>query len=68
MSEVSLPRAHREFDVSHLWPRLKATVKVWRQRDRDRRFLAQMSAYERADINVPQSAIEREIAKPFWRA
>ncbi len=68
MTELYLPHAKTEFGFSHPWAKVKATLKAWRQRARDRRFLAQMSAYQRADINAPLSAIEREIAKPFWRA
>ncbi|MFP6748677.1 MAG: DUF1127 domain-containing protein [Alphaproteobacteria bacterium] len=68
MTEVSLPHAKTEFALPSPWAKVKATLKTWRRRERDRRFLAQMSPYQRADINAPLSTIEREIAKPFWRA
>lgn len=68
MTEVSLPHVKTEFGLASPWAKLKATFQVWWRRDRDRRFLAQMSPYQRADINAPLSTIEREIAKPFWRA
>ena len=68
MTEISLPRGNAEFGATRPWLRLKATLKVWQQRSRERRFLAQMSPYQRAELSVPPRAIEREIAKPFWRA
>ncbi|MDP7548535.1 MAG: hypothetical protein QGF20_14695 [Alphaproteobacteria bacterium] len=54
--------------VAELLSRFRATLAVWRQRSRQRRLLAQMGWRQGADFGAPRDAIEREIAKPFWRA
>jgi uncharacterized protein YjiS (DUF1127 family) len=47
---------------------LLALARVWRQRQRIRRQLADMSERELQDIGTCRSEIACEIAKPFWRA
>ena len=45
-----------------------AFVRVWRERRRTRRQLAEMSDRELLDIGICRSEIAFEIGKPFWRA
>jgi uncharacterized protein YjiS (DUF1127 family) len=45
-----------------------AFVRVWRERRRTRRQLADMSDRELQDIGICRSEIAFEIGKPFWRA
>ena len=47
---------------------LFALVRVWRERQRIRRQLADMSERELQDDGTCRSDIACEIAKPFWRA
>jgi uncharacterized protein YjiS (DUF1127 family) len=44
------------------------TVRVWRQRYRDRRELAKWSNRELHDIGISWSDVAYEAEKPFWRA
>jgi uncharacterized protein YjiS (DUF1127 family) len=53
-----------EFAVEGLF----ALVRVWRERQRVRRRLADMSERELQDVGICQSDIACEIAKPVWRA
>lgn len=48
--------------------RVRETVALWRERARQRRHLAAMSAEMLADIGVSASAARAEAGKPFWRA
>jgi uncharacterized protein YjiS (DUF1127 family) len=45
-----------------------ALARVWRERQRIRRQLADMSERELQDVGTCRSDIACEIAKPFWRA
>jgi uncharacterized protein YjiS (DUF1127 family) len=45
-----------------------ALVRVWRERRRTRRLLADMSERELQDIGICWSDIASEIGRPFWRA
>jgi uncharacterized protein YjiS (DUF1127 family) len=47
---------------------LLALARVWRERQRIRRQLADMSERELQDVGTCRSEIACEIAKPFWRA
>ena len=47
---------------------LIALARVWRERQRTRRQLADMGERELQDIGTCRSEIACEIAKPFWRA
>ena len=47
---------------------LFALASVWRERQRVRRQLADMSERELQDVGTCRSDIACEIAKPFWRA
>ena len=50
------------------WPRLIATLALWRQRTRTRRGLAALTARELADIGLTRTQQRIECAKPFWQA
>ena len=50
------------------WAHLTELLAVWRQRSRNRDFLAHLDRYQRANLGAPLSAVEREMAKPFWQA
>jgi uncharacterized protein YjiS (DUF1127 family) len=47
---------------------LLALARVWRERQRTRRQLADMSERELQDIGTCRSEVACEIAQPFWRA
>jgi len=47
----------------HLLPLLR----LWRQRLRTRRQLAQLDARQLADIGISRSERSAELDKPFWR-
>ncbi|MBT3333002.1 MAG: hypothetical protein HOK21_10015 [Rhodospirillaceae bacterium] len=68
MTELTSSYHQARYSIFDLISQLKTTGAVWRQRVRERRYLAQMHWREAADMNVPHSAIEAEIAKPMWRA
>jgi uncharacterized protein YjiS (DUF1127 family) len=44
------------------------TLSVWQKRIDARNELAELTLREIQDIGLDQAEIEREIAKPFWRA
>ena len=60
--------ATRPLSVSSAFGRVVATVAVWRERARQRRHLAEMSAQMLRDIGVSVSAARAEAGKPFWLA
>ncbi len=45
-----------------------ATLGVWRQRSRERRELARMTALDLHDIGLTRLDVVVETQKPFWRA
>ena len=53
---------------SGLFAQLSETLHVWRQRQRDRRQLAEMTARDLHDVGLSWSDIVHEAEKPFWRA
>ena len=46
--------------------RCRATLRLWRERARQRRALSQLDDRLLADIGVTRADAERECAKPFW--
>ncbi len=68
MTEYYLTHLHPGNSIFELLSQFKVAIGVWRQRSRERRYLAQMQWREIADMGASRAAIEREIAKPFWRA
>ncbi len=50
-------------------PPVAATLRLWRQRARERAELAGMDAVERRDLPFGRDiSIDAEARKPFWRA
>jgi uncharacterized protein YjiS (DUF1127 family) len=48
--------------------KLRETIQVWRQRQRERQLLAQLSDRDLHDVGLSWSDIALEAKKPFWRA
>ncbi len=56
-------------DHSHgLWAQFGETLRVWRDRRRQRRELAQWTDRDLHDVGLSWSDIASEAEKPFWRA
>jgi uncharacterized protein YjiS (DUF1127 family) len=53
---------------SGLLAKLSETFHIWRQRQIDRRQLAQLSDRDLHDVGLSWSDIALEAEKPFWRA
>jgi uncharacterized protein YjiS (DUF1127 family) len=53
---------------SGFFARIIETLHVWRQRQVQRRQLAQLSARDLHDVGLSWSDIVYEAEKPFWRA
>ena len=51
-----------------VWSRLLATLSAWRRHAHDRAVLRQLDSRQLRDIGLSDDMIERETAKPFWRA
>jgi uncharacterized protein YjiS (DUF1127 family) len=47
---------------------LGETFHVWRERQRQRRELAQWTERDMHDVGISRSDIAYELEKPFWRA
>jgi uncharacterized protein YjiS (DUF1127 family) len=58
----------RHATVSGAFAAARATLDMWRERARQRRHLAEISAEMLGDIGVSRSAARAEAAKPFWIA
>lgn len=67
---VALARAlvGEQSGLAALREKFVATLDVWQKRTQARRELAELTFREIQDIGLDQAEIEREIAKPFWRA
>jgi uncharacterized protein YjiS (DUF1127 family) len=53
---------------SSLFTRISETLHLWRERQRARQQLAQLSARDLHDVGLSWSDIAYEAEKPFWRA
>jgi uncharacterized protein YjiS (DUF1127 family) len=53
---------------SGLIARLSETFHIWRQRQLQRRQLAELSERDRHDVGLSWSDVVHEAKKPFWRA
>jgi uncharacterized protein YjiS (DUF1127 family) len=53
---------------SGLFAQFSETIHIWRQRQRDRRRLAELSPRDLHDVGLSWSDIVYEAEKPFWRA
>ena len=47
---------------------LLATLRLWRQRARERRALAELTERELADFGATSADVYRELSTPFWRS
>jgi uncharacterized protein YjiS (DUF1127 family) len=54
--------------ASGFFAQIRETLHVWRERQRARRQLAQLSARDLHDVGLSWSDIAYEAEKPFWRA
>jgi len=57
----SLQVEKSEINLIHL-------LKIWQQRYRQRRQLAQLEAFQLADIGISYAQAQTEADKPFWQA
>jgi uncharacterized protein YjiS (DUF1127 family) len=53
---------------SRFFAKLSETFHTWRQRQIQRRQLAELSARDLHDVGLSWSDIANEAEKPFWRA
>jgi uncharacterized protein YjiS (DUF1127 family) len=53
---------------SGLFEKLSETIHIWRQRQLQRRQLAQLTERDLHDVGLSWSDIAYEAEKPFWRA
>jgi uncharacterized protein YjiS (DUF1127 family) len=53
---------------SGFFERLNETLHTWRQRQLQRRQLAELTARDLHDVGLSWSDIAYEAEKPFWRA
>jgi uncharacterized protein YjiS (DUF1127 family) len=53
---------------SSIFARTLDTLRVWHERQQNRRQLAQLSARDLHDVGLSWSDIVYEAEKPFWRA
>jgi uncharacterized protein YjiS (DUF1127 family) len=51
-----------------LFAQLSETFHIWRQRQRDRRQLAELTPRDLHDVGLSWSDVVYEAEKPFWRA
>jgi uncharacterized protein YjiS (DUF1127 family) len=54
--------------VRPLVGRFGSTLRLWRQRIRERRALADLSERDLADFGATTADVYRELSTPFWRA
>jgi uncharacterized protein YjiS (DUF1127 family) len=50
------------------WTQVEETIRIWRERMRDRQELAQWTDRELHDVGLSRSDVIHETEKPFWRA
>ncbi len=64
---IALDASSSQSVLSHLrmgqW--LK-TLKLWRERSRQRRMLSRLDADQLDDIGLSPEDVQREVSKPFW--
>jgi uncharacterized protein YjiS (DUF1127 family) len=67
MSSCSQHQMINHHDLGIL-AQLSATLRVWRDRQRQRRELAQWTERDMHDVGLSWSDVVHEAEKPFWRA
>jgi uncharacterized protein YjiS (DUF1127 family) len=53
---------------SGFFAQISETLHVWRERQRARRQLSELSARDLHDVGLSWSDVAHEAEKPFWRA
>ncbi len=66
MTEISLISHPVHEYQQHISERIQNVLENWQTRTRQRRQLAQMTAYQLKDIGLSASTRRHEINKPFW--
>lgn len=61
-TNIDVPQAPGTLDI------LAGTFRTWRQRARERRQLALLSARDVHDLGLTEPQVQFEVNKPFWRA
>jgi len=56
-----------QIDWRAVFARTAATLKLWHQRARQRRHLAQLDEHLLRDVGITPEQARREARKPFWR-
>jgi uncharacterized protein YjiS (DUF1127 family) len=51
-----------------VFARVTATVRLWRQRTKDRAELARLTDRDARDLGIDPGLISYEASKPFWTA
>ena len=62
---------HESMTIRHgssVLAQIVEVIHVWRQRQQDRRLLAQLSERDLHDVGLSWSDVVYEAEKPFWRA
>jgi uncharacterized protein YjiS (DUF1127 family) len=77
-SEAAFCRRFPVADIAHhtltsfharaFFPQILATLRLWRQRVREREQLARLCTRDLRDLGLSRTDIMDEIRKPFWRA
>lgn len=65
VNDIGVPAAQRGDSLSG---RVLTTLRLWRQRSRDRAELATLSARDARDLGIDPGVISYEASKPFWTA
>ena len=65
-SQISTLPARATRRHAGLLARILATVRLWRQRSRERAMLAELNARELADFGANTADVWRELNAPFW--
>jgi uncharacterized protein YjiS (DUF1127 family) len=68
---TSQPNSHVTFHLPRALPRIAETVadtfRLWRRRAHERAELARWEDRDLRDAGLSRSALQHELAKPFWR-
>ena len=64
----SFPQTMINSHVDGLWSHISETAHVWRQRQLERHYLADLTERDLNDLALTWSEVAAEAEKPFWRA
>ncbi len=70
MAYATFDHASKAHDAAYggVFTRIVATVRLWRQRARDRAELARLTERDARDLGIDPGVISYEASKPFWTA